>query len=235
VSFFSLSLCFYPLHLVLNISSEAELYLLLNSNFSRRKRRKSKHNSTPPSCVFLTFTHRCDRPFSGTREVVPEQWEDQYHPTNDIRYSTAGMDSKLAKTTTVEGESDNAPTVSTQVSAMYYITNFPNRLLYVDLRKGLEVCGILSDVYVSQYCNIHGHRFGFVKFLKVRDVTKLNKALNNVYFGDLRLFANVAKFDRFVKEEERMEDVVGRDQRSSGEGEKKWWDEGRKKTEGDRC
>jgi len=56
--------------------------------------------------------------------------------------------------------------------------------------------------------------------LKVRDVTKLNKAFNNVYFGDLRLFANVAKFDRFVKEEERMEDVVGRDQRSSGEGEK---------------
>ena len=84
----------------------------------------------------------------------------------------------------------------------------------------LEVCGIMVDVYVSQYRNVHGHRFGFVKFVKVRDVAKLNKALNNVYFGDLRLFANVAKFDRFVKEEERMEDVVGREQRWSSEGEK---------------
>ena len=37
------------------ITSEDELYLLLNSDFSRRKQRKSKHNSTPPSCVFLTF------------------------------------------------------------------------------------------------------------------------------------------------------------------------------------
>jgi hypothetical protein len=59
-----------------------------------------------------------------------------------------------------------------------------------------------------------------VKFLKVRDVTKLNKALNNVFFGDLRLFANVDKFDRFVKEEERLEGGVGREQRWLDEGEK---------------
>jgi len=30
-------------------------------------------------------------------------------------------------------------------------------------------------------------------------VEKLKKALNNVVFWDLRLFANVAKFDRFVE------------------------------------
>jgi len=38
-----------------------------------------------------SMTHRRDRPFSCTREVVPKQWEDQYHPTNDICYSTTDM------------------------------------------------------------------------------------------------------------------------------------------------
>ena len=38
----------------MNFTSEAELYLVLNNEFSFR-RRKRNHNSTPPSCVFLTF------------------------------------------------------------------------------------------------------------------------------------------------------------------------------------
>ncbi|GAU32903.1 hypothetical protein TSUD_152630 [Trifolium subterraneum] len=71
------------------------------------------------------------------------------------------------------------------------------KLLFVDLKRGLEVCGIMEDVYVSRYRNSYGQRFGFVKYQKVRDVMKLQKALNSVYFWDLRLFANVARFDRF--------------------------------------
>jgi len=59
VSFFSLSLSlslslFYPLHLVLNITSEAELYLLLNSDFSRRKQKKKQTQFNLP---FLCFSH----------------------------------------------------------------------------------------------------------------------------------------------------------------------------------
>ena len=53
---------------------------------------------------------------------------------------------------------------------MFYFTNFLYRLLYVDLRKGLEVCGILLDVYISRFRKVRGQRFGFAKFLKARDV-----------------------------------------------------------------
>lgn len=42
---------------------------------------------------------------------------------------------------------------------------------------------------------------------------KLNKALNNVFFCDLRLFVNVAKFDRFVKEEGGSEEAEGNEKR----------------------
>jgi len=60
----------------------------------------------------------------------------------------------------------------------------------------LLVCGILFDVFVSRNCNSREKLLGFVKFLKVRDVGKLNKVLNDASFQDHRLFANVARFDR---------------------------------------
>jgi len=86
---------------------------------------------------------------------------------------------------------------TSQVLVVYYIANIPEHLLYVDLRRGLEVCGILAYVYVTRNHNVRGHIFGFVKFIKVRDVDKLNRALNNVFFRDNCLFAKVSKYYRF--------------------------------------
>ncbi|GAU46316.1 hypothetical protein TSUD_243380, partial [Trifolium subterraneum] len=47
--------------------------------------------------------------------------------------------------------------------------------------------------------NNQGLRYGFAKFLKVKDVEKLRKALNSIQFWEIRLFANIAKYDRFVR------------------------------------
>jgi len=65
------------------------------------------------------------------------------------------------------------------------------------VRTRLEVCGILADVYVSRNRNASKQVFGFVCFTNVRNVDKLNEALNKVYFGQQRIQANVAQFDRF--------------------------------------
>jgi hypothetical protein len=78
----------------------------------------------------------------------------------------------------------------------FYFTNFPAQLSLFYLRKGFEVCGILEDVYVAKNRNLRGQPYGFVKFSNVRDVTKLLKALNAVYFGHFRIRARVARFDR---------------------------------------
>jgi len=67
----------------------------------------------------------------------------------------------------------------------------------VTLRQGFEFCGILTELYVSRNRNARGQLFGFVRFTNVRDVVKLNKALNNVVFGNLKVWENVARFDRF--------------------------------------
>jgi len=79
----------------------------------------------------------------------------------------------------------------------FYFTNVPEGISNVSLRKGFEVCGILEDVYLARKRNVNGRLFGFVRFCKVRDVDKLLKALNNVWFGDCRVVAKVASFDRF--------------------------------------
>ncbi|WJX67849.1 hypothetical protein P8452_52282 [Trifolium repens] len=78
----------------------------------------------------------------------------------------------------------------------FYFTNFPAQLPLFYIRKGFEVCGILEDVYIAKQCNRFGEPYGFVKFSNVRDVSKLTKALNAVYFGHYRIRASLARFDR---------------------------------------
>jgi hypothetical protein len=55
---------------------------------------------------------------------------------------------------------------------------------------------MLEDVYVAKKRNKFGEPYGFVKFSNVRDITKMTKALNAVWFGQFRVRASVARFDR---------------------------------------
>ncbi|AES59935.2 hypothetical protein MTR_1g035030 [Medicago truncatula] len=50
-----------------------------------------------------------------------------------------------------------------------------------------EVCGIMEDVYLARKHNVNGGAFGFVRYGKVKDVEKLPKALNNMWFGDWKV------------------------------------------------
>ena len=79
----------------------------------------------------------------------------------------------------------------------FYFTNVPEDISYIALRQGFEVCGIMEDVYLAKKRNVNGGVFGFVRYGKVMNVEKLLKALNNVWFGDCRVVAKVASFDRF--------------------------------------
>lgn len=59
-------------------------------------------------------------------------------------------------------------------------------------------CGILSDVYVARHQNARGQEFGFVRFVNVKNKIKFSQTLNNVWFGDCRVWAHEARFDRFA-------------------------------------
>jgi hypothetical protein len=101
-------------------------------------------------------------------------------------------DSKLAQVAV----GNNSNNFGRQRYVSFYFTNFPVQLSLFYLRKGFEVCGILEDIYVARKRNKQGHPYGFVRFSNVRDITKLTKALNVVCFGDFRVRARVARFDR---------------------------------------
>jgi len=78
----------------------------------------------------------------------------------------------------------------------FYFTNFPTQLSNFYLRKGFEVCSKR---------NVYGELFGFVRYSNVCDVGKLLKAVNVVYFGNFRVKAKAARFDRAdSKEVERV-------------------------------
>jgi len=79
----------------------------------------------------------------------------------------------------------------------FYFTNVPEDISYISLRRGFEVCGMMEDVYLAKKRNANGGVFGFVRYDNVKDVDKLLKAVNNVWFGDWRVVAKVASFDRF--------------------------------------
>ena len=69
------------------------------------------------------------------------------------------------------------------------------------LRNGFEVCDILEDVFVAPNRNMNGDIYGFVRFANVCDVDKLLKTLNNVCFGQYRVIAKLARFDKKVPRE----------------------------------
>ena len=82
--------------------------------------------------------------------------------------------------------------------ASFYVTIFLENLPLFRLRQEFEVCGILSDLYVARHRNSRGQEFGFVRFVNVKNKSKLLQALNNVWMGECRFLAKEARFDRFA-------------------------------------
>ena len=65
---------------------------------------------------------------------------------------------------------------------------------------------------MARHRNVRGQEFAFVRYVKVKNKDKLDQALNNVWFGDWRVWACEARYDRFahVEGETRVANVVGK-------------------------
>lgn len=59
----------------------------------------------------------------------------------------------------------------------------------------------MLEVVVPSKCNASGERYGFVRFSNVRDICKLLKAVNSVWFGNFQIKAKVARFDKAASAE----------------------------------
>jgi hypothetical protein len=62
---------------------------------------------------------------------------------------------------------------------------------------------MLTDIFIARHRNVRGQVYGFVRFSNVKNSDKLSLALNNVWFGHLRVWAREAKFDRFATNDKK--------------------------------
>ncbi|GAU23620.1 hypothetical protein TSUD_386090 [Trifolium subterraneum] len=135
------------------------------------------------------------------RQHSSNTWNIRVRNDTDCVYPGAGKENN-------EGGGEFGLGTNLKRYVSFYFTNFPAQLSLFYLRKGFEVCGMLKDVYVAKKRNIYGEPYGFVKFSNVRNVDKLLKALNVVYFGHFRVRARVARFDRNDMLERRSSGMV---------------------------
>lgn len=56
--------------------------------------------------------------------------------------------------------------------------------------------GDLREVFISKRRNRNGRRYGFARFKGVEDVHSLERKLDNIILGGLKLYVNIPKFDR---------------------------------------
>ncbi|XP_076935339.1 uncharacterized protein LOC143601957 [Bidens hawaiensis] len=83
-----------------------------------------------------------------------------------------------------------------RLASNYYITNIPEGWSSKGIWNRLQVLGSIADVYLAGKRNRSRSIFGFARFMNVLDPEKLEKMLNEVRLGEMRLVANLSKFYR---------------------------------------
>ncbi|GKF14511.1 nucleotide-binding alpha-beta plait domain-containing protein, partial [Tanacetum coccineum] len=83
-----------------------------------------------------------------------------------------------------------------QISTSIFVTNFPEQFTARDLWNTCTQYGNVIDAFIPNRRSKSGHRFGFVRFIKIKDIDRLVNNLCTVWVGRLRIHANIARFQR---------------------------------------
>nr|GEV36290.1 retrovirus-related Pol polyprotein from transposon TNT 1-94 [Tanacetum cinerariifolium] len=86
-----------------------------------------------------------------------------------------------------------------KISTSIFVTNFPDRFGAKDLWITCKPYRHVVDTYIPDRRSKAGKRFGFMLFVKITDVDRLVNNLCTVWVGRLKLYANVARYQRDPK------------------------------------
>ena len=89
-----------------------------------------------------------------------------------------------------------------------FISNMPSPVEIGALKDKLKPIGTLVDLYIVSRKDKHGHRFGFARYNRVKDINNLIENLNKLEIQGRRLFAKIAKFDRKATQEVDLREVI---------------------------
>ncbi|GKV41862.1 hypothetical protein SLEP1_g49342 [Rubroshorea leprosula] len=87
----------------------------------------------------------------------------------------------------------------------YFFTNFPEDWSYEEMWRTFKNYGRVYAIYSPNRKNRNGKRFGFVRFLDVKDMRELERNLDQIWIGGRKLWVNLPRY-----EEGKMENVGGR-------------------------
>ena len=78
----------------------------------------------------------------------------------------------------------------------FYFTRFPKEATVKDLWHHFKKFGDVREVFISKNRNKNGRRYGFARFKGVEDVHSLEKKLDDIVYGGLKMYVNTPKFGR---------------------------------------
>ncbi|KAK9065015.1 hypothetical protein SSX86_016398 [Deinandra increscens subsp. villosa] len=79
------------------------------------------------------------------------------------------------------------------ISKSIFITNFPSGTTVRDLWSHCAKWGTVSDLYIASRLSKSGKRFGFARFIGVKDVDALIGNLRTIWIGSFHLFADYVR------------------------------------------
>lgn len=81
----------------------------------------------------------------------------------------------------------------------YYFSNFPENWDERALWNMFVKWGKVVDIYVSKKKSKTGQPFGFVRFVEVTDIGRLENVLDQIWITLFKLMVNLARFERNEK------------------------------------
>jgi RNA recognition motif-containing protein len=100
----------------------------------------------------------------------------------------------------------------------FFITNFPEDVLVVDLWRIFAKFGRVGEVYIPSKKDKWGRGFGFVKFFEVGNVEELSLKLSEVWCGTYKLRINLSRFGKGDKKVSMVQHSVNGGSRSFSGG-----------------
>ena len=78
----------------------------------------------------------------------------------------------------------------------FYFTHFPEDTTEAELWQHFKKVGDVREIFISKKRNRSGRRYGFVRFKGADDVHQLERRLDNIVLGVLKLDVNLPKYGR---------------------------------------
>ena len=79
----------------------------------------------------------------------------------------------------------------------FFFSNFPNEFGELDMYKVFQKWARVKEVFIARRLNKWGMCFGFVCFFEVGNAVSLEKKLDQIYIGNIKLYVNIPRYRRY--------------------------------------